>query len=177
MRKPDGTEQLSDPFNISCGVLQGDIFSPVAFIAGLWQISTLPDLLTAGISVNRSRVVRNTKPTDTVSTQRELSPSIDRPILKAKANQKHATEIIKTTCAKVSSSAGVSVETARLVVKIVAKELYGHEFYMSLEEQNNATLEIGEEMYVLPSARTISDYKYLLASQSEVNAVAAIYNK
>ena len=34
---------------ISRGVLQGDIFSPVAFIAGLWRIFTIHDTPNAGI--------------------------------------------------------------------------------------------------------------------------------
>jgi len=41
----------SDTFNISRGVLQGDIFSPVAFIAGLWKIFTAHDRPQAGITV------------------------------------------------------------------------------------------------------------------------------
>ena len=51
IRNPDGTEELSAPFNISRGVLQGDIFSPIAFIVGLWRTFTLHDLPTAGITV------------------------------------------------------------------------------------------------------------------------------
>ena len=35
---------LSDPFNIERGVLQGDIFSPVCFIAGLDKIFRLHDV-------------------------------------------------------------------------------------------------------------------------------------
>jgi hypothetical protein len=38
-------------FNISRGVLQGDIFSPVAFIAGLWRIFATHDKPDAGIVV------------------------------------------------------------------------------------------------------------------------------
>ena len=51
IRNPDGTEELLDPFEISRGVLQGDIFSPIAFIVGLWRTFTLHDLPTAGITV------------------------------------------------------------------------------------------------------------------------------
>ena len=41
----------SETFNISRGVLQGDIFSSVAFIAGLWRIFTTHDKPDAGIVV------------------------------------------------------------------------------------------------------------------------------
>ena len=44
-------DELSEPFNISRGVLQGDIFSPVAFIAGLWRIFSLHDSPDAGITL------------------------------------------------------------------------------------------------------------------------------
>ena len=42
---------VSDSFDISRGVLQGDIFSPVAFIAGLWKIFTTHDRPDAGVTV------------------------------------------------------------------------------------------------------------------------------
>ena len=38
IRQPGGGILLSEPFNIERGVLQGDIFSPVCFIAGLDRI-------------------------------------------------------------------------------------------------------------------------------------------
>ena len=42
---------ISDSFDISRGVLQGDIFSPVAFIAGLWRIFPTHDCPDAGVTV------------------------------------------------------------------------------------------------------------------------------
>ena len=51
IRNPDGTDELSEPFNISRGVLQGDIFSPVAFIVGLWRTFALHDTPEAGVTV------------------------------------------------------------------------------------------------------------------------------
>ena len=42
---------MSNTFDISRGVLQGDIFSPVAFIAGLWRIFGTHDDPNAGIVV------------------------------------------------------------------------------------------------------------------------------
>ena len=43
--------ETSEEFNISRGVLQGDIFSPVAFIAGLWRIFATHDSPNAGITL------------------------------------------------------------------------------------------------------------------------------
>ena len=49
--KADGSYEYSDVFDINRGVLQGDIFSPVAFIVGLWRIFALYDSPDAGITL------------------------------------------------------------------------------------------------------------------------------
>jgi len=49
--KPDGSQEMSDSFDISRGVLQGDIFSPVAFITGLMQIFKTHDSTAGGVTV------------------------------------------------------------------------------------------------------------------------------
>ena len=54
INNPDGTTEHSKPFNISRGVLQCDIFSPVAFIAGLWRIFACHDKPNAGITVGNA---------------------------------------------------------------------------------------------------------------------------
>ena len=51
IRQADGTIALSTPFNIARGVLQGDIFSPITFIAGLDRIFRRHDVHTAGVTV------------------------------------------------------------------------------------------------------------------------------
>ena len=51
IRQPGGGILLSEPFNIDRGVLQGDIFSPVCFIAGLDRIFRLHDHVNAGVTV------------------------------------------------------------------------------------------------------------------------------
>ncbi len=43
LKHPDGTMTLSKPFDVASGVRQGDIFSPVAFIAGLDRIFLMHD--------------------------------------------------------------------------------------------------------------------------------------
>ena len=51
IRNPDRSVETSEPFNISRGVLQGDIFSPVAFIVGLWRTFSLHDIPESGVTV------------------------------------------------------------------------------------------------------------------------------
>ena len=45
------------------------------------------------------------------------------------------TERIKITCARVAVGGQCSALFARKVVQIVAKEFYGHEYYLTAEEQ------------------------------------------
>ena len=51
IRQQDGGVVTSEPFNIERGVLQGDIFSPVCFIAGLDRIFRLYDQVNPGMTV------------------------------------------------------------------------------------------------------------------------------
>ena len=54
IRQPSGENMLSDPFNIERGVFQGDIFSPVCFIAGLDRIFRLHDVANSGMVVGEA---------------------------------------------------------------------------------------------------------------------------
>ena len=51
INKPDGSQETSETFDIARGVLQGDIFSPVAFITGLMQIFKIHDAGDGGVTV------------------------------------------------------------------------------------------------------------------------------
>ena len=51
IRQQDGGVVMSEPFNIERGVLQGDIFSPVCFIAGLDRIFRRYDQVNPGMTV------------------------------------------------------------------------------------------------------------------------------
>ena len=51
IRTPGGQEEISSTFNIARGVLQGDIFSPVAFITGLMHIFNTHDIPNAAVTV------------------------------------------------------------------------------------------------------------------------------
>ncbi len=53
IRQQDGGVAMSEPFNIERGVLQGDIFSPVCFIAGLDRIFRLYDHVNPGMTVGK----------------------------------------------------------------------------------------------------------------------------
>ena len=51
IRQQDGGVVMSEPFNIERGVLHGDIFSPVCFIAGLDRIFRLYNQVNPGMTV------------------------------------------------------------------------------------------------------------------------------
>ena len=51
IKQQDGEIAFSESFNIERGVLQGDIFSPVCFIAGLDRIFRLHDQVNPGMTV------------------------------------------------------------------------------------------------------------------------------
>ena len=51
VRQPNGKMAMSEPFNIERGVLQGDIFSPVSFIAGLDRIFRRHDISNSGVTM------------------------------------------------------------------------------------------------------------------------------
>ena len=53
-RNADGSTTESELFDISRGVLQGDVFSPVAFIVGLWLIFKRHDRPDSGITVGQA---------------------------------------------------------------------------------------------------------------------------
>ena len=97
------------------------------------------------------------------------------------------------TCANFSSVCVVSVEMSRQAVKTVCKELYEHDVYLSAAEAcKSASLEQPPSKkpcppvsardyesyeYVLPSARTISDYKQMQVSQVERDAAITLQSK
>ena len=141
------------------------------------------------ISLNRSGVSRKTAPTKDASIQ--ICSPVPQPRIRVNRN---CTESIKATCEKISPVCGVSAETTRQAVKTVCKNFYNHDFYLSIEEAQDDTLEVcepepkrskrpvtkkGYESYefVLPSAKTISDHKYLQASQAQSNVALAMLSK
>ena len=134
-------------------------------------------------SHNRSGLTRSTKQTCDVSVQTD-PVIIDKPKLRIK--ERVCTEDIKMTCANLSSICGLSVENSRLAVQTVCKYMYKHEFYLS-QADVNTSCEVGDDpprkrncldlTYVLPSARTISDFKQLQASQVERDAALALLAK
>ena len=77
-------------------------------------------------SVNRSGLVRSNPSSMEASVQTD-NPQPDRPLLCDVKNDRICTEAIKSACAMVSSTCGVSNEMSRKIVQIVAKELYGHD--------------------------------------------------
>ena len=142
--------------------------------------------------MNRSGIVRS----DSLDEEVENCPKI-RKIRSLSAE-------IKSTCAKLSSSLGISVENSRKAVQIVCKYLYGHNYYLSKEEQEQALSDTTTEPhfkkqkasssatrepppvsaddykkyeFVLPNAKTIYNYKQLQATEAESDAAVALATK
>ena len=148
---------------------------------------------TLNVRMNRSGYTR--KKHIGVDAAIQSDPAVpDRPKLSEK--EKISTNEIKLTCAKLSSTCGVSVEMSRKIVQVVRKELYNHDVYLSATEQLAGECDIVAEepnvnqedvsvspsvykkyKYVLPSARTIADYKQILASEMETEAARMLYEK
>ena len=72
LRQSDGTMTLSEPFNIARGVLQGDIFSPVAFMMHdlQTQASQMHDLQTPASQLAWARVRPSCRSSSTRMTLR-----------------------------------------------------------------------------------------------------------
>ena len=132
-------------------------------------------------SLNRSGLVRSCPGVD-ASTQTD--GGVDRP--KLRINIRVCTDEIKNTCALLSSQCGVSNEMARKIVKLVGKELYGHDFYLSANEQfaaeeKSEAIDVDDQpnkpkdrTYVISSARTNSDHKLILASEQETEGACTL---
>ena len=146
------------------------------------------DSLNLDTSCSRSGFVR-LKPTG-VSVGIQTDPvQADRPRLRIV--KRVSTEEIKSACATVSSICGVSAEMVRKIVQIIGRELYGHIFYLTPEDQavgerlNSDAVSMEESddnkhkdyTYVICSARTISDHKQVLASEMETLAATMLLEK
>jgi len=82
-------------------------------------------------STNRSGLARVSKPSSDTASQTD-AVLLDQPKL--------CTDDIKSMRAQVSTKCEVSVETARVAVKTVAKALYNHDFYLAPDEQQEKPL-------------------------------------
>ena len=106
---------------------------------------------------------------------------------------RNTTEDIKNTVATVSYRAGVSVPKARVAVQAVCEKLYGHKYLLqpnlpTIEEEDDEMCEPiikkprNQEEYklyknVLPSSKTINNYKHNKALQQEIDAAKALQDK
>ena len=122
---------------------------------------------TSNISINKSGHARIQYKGVDVAVQTEYVS--DRP--KLRINKRGCTNEIKSACAGISSVCYVSTKTSRKAVHIVYKDLYNHNFHLSSNKQIMAEgvqpQPCDNHLYVLPSFRTITDYKQLQASEME----------
>ena len=98
IRQPDGSTELSESFDIARGVLQGDIFSPIAFIAGLDRIFRLYDANAAGVTVGAG---------DSATTMTTFEYADDAALIDADAT---------TATARVTAIARGSLNDAAMVI-------------------------------------------------------------
>ena len=136
--------------------------------------STMNSSVVTCQSLNRSGVVRKTTPVAESASQTE-PVVIDYPQIRK--YERICTDEIKLACAKVSSVCGISVKSAILAVQTVCESVYGHKLYLNSESQANEDPEATKSEKTLPSERTITDYKQMMASNEEMNAGLALYNK
>ena len=146
------------------------------------------------VSANRSGLIR------IVPADDQITGSIQYPRPEIR-RERVLTEKIKTTCARVAVGTQCSAMYARKAVQIVARELYGHEYYLTAEEQMEhepelaegevATEDIDDEeesnmphnsqqwkrfKYVLPHENTITKYIGLLAASEEAEAGMSLFH-
>ena len=138
-------------------------------------------------SVNRSGLVRSNPSSIEASVQTD-NPQPEIPLLGVVKNDRICTEAIKSACAMVSSTCGVSNEMSRKIVQIVAKKLHGHNPYLTPKEQFVSehpeeaavaaeNFKPKERTYVIPSKRTIVDHKQVMASEHESEAALMLLKK
>ena len=136
---------------------------------------------------NRSGLMRHNLETEDVVTRQEIQ------------KQKNFTEEIKSVISNVSYATRISVDKARVAVKVVCAELYNHNYYLTADEQEAnepPTSDVCEPTekrarlsntprskedyeryrYVLPSPRVIRQYKHVQATQEEMEAGMKLYN-
>ena len=147
------------------------------------------------ISCNRSVLARSTVTVVEKETQTDLQEFTARPKIR---KVRDCTSDVKSTCAEVSVKCNVSAQMSRVAVQTVCKGLYKHEFYLTKEEAKTERKEISQEHlpvdeqnnenvarpvkkedyadyeFVLPSTKTIVDYKQLLSIQHEKDAALAL---
>ena len=123
----------------------------------------------------------------------KLKIVIERPSIR---KTKKCTADIKSACAQVSVSCGLSTEMSRVAVQAVSKHLYHHEYYLSIDEVTTSLTSCNKNSpppakkqfvksrsdnidykYVLPSAKTIAHFKQLQSIEQEHKAAIALYNK
>ena len=90
-----------------------------------------------------------------------------RPLIRINRNLTHT---IKSACSSVSIGTGLSAEMSRKAVQIISKELYGHSFYLSPEEQTrhepSLQTEIAESE---PESKRFTKDQYWLINGKTIN--------
>ena len=147
-------------------------------------------------SINRSGFSRISKTLINQETQTDKI-LIDQPEIRGK---RKLTDDIKKTCTQVSIECGISLEKARKAVQVVSRELYNHEYFLEPPLQNQVESQVSTESnacelplkksylkwtpevsekykLVIPSRRTLIEWKHLQATEAEIDAAIALFKK
>ena len=109
-------------------------------------------------------------------------------------NNRNTTEEIKNAICTVSYRSGVSVPKARIAVQAVCEKLYNHKYYLQPPKPLSTIEEVDEpeepknkkprtvDQYteykdVLPSAKTVNEYKHKKALHQEIQAAKLLVEK
>ena len=147
-----------------------------------------PDFLSPESSATHDfQVVRKTRSgTKIFSPTADTSFCLDSSPKPEIRKVRNCTDSVKAAISKVSYECGISVEKSRRALQIISKELYGHQYYLSLQEKKSSEpnpkrkiTDIDYEEYgdILPSAKAIRNFKSLQATQEEIDAAIALYTK
>ena len=111
---------MSEPFNIERGVLQGDIFSPVSFIAGLDRIFRRHDISNTGVTVgageNAVCVSKLEYADDAALIDENVEQASARVTAIAKGSLEEAAMVISTTtCSEMSTRSSIWEADSRVM--------------------------------------------------------------
>ena len=135
----------------------------------------------------RSGFARDQVSRETQTEAADMVHSLQPPI---RVGSRNCTDRSKTTIAVVSTRCGISVSKARVAMQVICEHMYGHVYHLTKPSSANDDEPLPkkarcqeplsgdnfvEYKFVLPSSRTVTEFKLSMAAQEEANAAQALY--